>query len=347
MSDIDIRKTGRTGRITLTRPKALNALTWEMIDGMTSALPRLAADDQVEMLVIDAEGDRAFCAGGDIADIYAALKDGNPEVARRFWRAEYPVNKMLFDFPKPVATFLQGYTMGGGVGVGCHGSHRIVGNSSVLAMPECSIGLVPDVGGTLLLARAPGRLGEYLGTTGTRMGPGDAVHVGFADYFVPETDWPALISALEDTGDWTLIDQAATTPPESQLATDQDKINTHFGGETLRDILVSLDADTGDWAKGTRGAIDRNAPLSMAAAIQLIHRARARDRIDEALKQEYRFAHRIVEMGDFQEGIRASIIDRDRTPRWKHPSPEAPTPAEVSAMLLPLGADELVLEALA
>ena len=343
MSEIHIRKTGKTGRITLNRPKALNALTWDMVRQIDAALPAFAEDDEITMLVIDAEGDKAFCAGGDIAGIYKSLTEGDLDHVRQFWREEYPLNLALFQFPKPVATFLQGFTMGGGVGVGCHGSHRVVCESSRIAMPECSIGLVPDVGGSLLLARAPGRLGEYLGTTATRMGPGDAIHAGFADYYIDRENWPALIQTLEQTGDWGAIDAAAETPPDSPLASQQAQIDRHFGGETLRDILSSLEHADDDWSAAALKALNRNAPLSMAAAVQLIHRARTRDRMDEALKGEYRFVHRIAAQGDFQEGIRAAIIDKDRAPKWHHADPASPTPAEVSAMLQPLGADELKL----
>lgn len=344
MSEIEIRKAGRTGRITLRRPKALNALTWGMVDALNDALPRFAADDSIDMLVIDAEGDKAFCAGGDIAGIYKAMVEGKYDEPRRFWRDEYPLNLMLFDFPKPVASFMQGFTMGGGVGLGCHASHRVIGASSRIAMPECGIGLVPDVGGSLLLARAPGRLGEYMGLTGYRMDPGDAIFAGFADYYIPEEDWPALIARLEDTGDWEEIDRAAKEPPEPPIRAQMPNINEHFGGETLRDILTSLNHAADGWCRTTRETLNRNAPLSMACTVELIHRARQRDRMDEALRNEFRFCHRIVEMGDFREGIRAAIIDRDKTPKWRHDTPEAPTPAEVSAMLRPLGPDELKLE---
>jgi enoyl-CoA hydratase len=169
----------------LNRPAALNALTWEMCTPDRGRAGRLGRDDAVAMLVIDAAGEKAFCAGGDIAEMYATGTAGDFDYGRRFWADEYRMNAKLFNFPKPVATFLQGFTMGGGVGVGCHASHRIVCDTSRIAMPECGIGLVPDVGGSLILARAPGRLGEYLGVTAARMGPGDAIYAGFADYLVP------------------------------------------------------------------------------------------------------------------------------------------------------------------
>ena len=194
MSEVDIRVTGRTGRITLHRPKALNALTADMVDRIEAVLDEWAADDRIAMLVIDAEGDKAFCAGGDLAQIYASGIAGDYEPARQFWRTEYRMNAKLFEFPKPVASFLQGFTMGGGVGLGCHASHRVVCENSQISMPETAIGLVPDVGGTMILSRAPGRLGEYLGTTARRMGPADAILAGFADYYVPREAWPALIA---------------------------------------------------------------------------------------------------------------------------------------------------------
>lgn len=344
MSDIEIRKSGRVGRITLRRPKALNALNQPMVDALADALPTLAGDDEVTMLVMDAEGDRAFCAGGDIAGIYHAMVAGDYETPRRFWRDEYRVNKALFDFPKPVAAFMQGYIMGGGVGLGCHASHRIVGDTSRIAMPECGIGLIPDVGGSLLLSRAPGRLGEYAGVTGYRMAAADAVFAGFADYHIPEAEWPALIARLEETGDWEEIDRAAGPLEDAPVRAEISDINEHFGGETLRDILNSLDHGSGEWAAKTRAHLDRLCPISMACTVELVHRARGLDGIDQALRQEYRFGHRIVEKGDLQEGIRATIIDKDKSPKWRHARPEDVTPAEVSAMLRPLGDDELKLE---
>ncbi len=344
MSDIHIRKTGHAGRITLDRPHALNAVTHAQVNAIAAILPEWAADDDVRMLVFDATGDRAFSAGGDLIGIYQSMCAGDFGLARQFWRDEYRLNAALFHFPKPVATFLHGFTMGGGVGVGCHGSHRVVCESSQISMPECGIGLTPDVGGTLILARAPGRLGEYLGTTAHRMGPGDAIYAGFADYYVPKAAWPDLIAGLEETGDWTRIDAATEDAPGSSLSQAQSQIDAAFGGETLRDIVNALRADGSDWAKATLDAFGRNAPLAMAAAVELIHRARARDQIEEALRNEYRFSHRVAEQGDFQEGIRALIVDKDKSPAWAHPTVDGATQPEVAVMLMPLGAEEWTLE---
>ena len=340
-AEVDIRVEGRAGRITVARPTALNAITHDIVRAVDATLTSWAEDDRVALVVIDAAGDRAFCAGGDLVEIYEAGRRGDAGPARAFWRDEYRMNARLFNFPKPVAAFLQGFTMGGGVGLGCHGSHRIVGAGSRIAMPEVSIGLVPDVGGSLLLARAPGRLGEYLGATATRMGPGDAIHAGFADYYLPEEGWAALKAELVETGDWAAVDRAAEAPPESPLAAQAGEIDRHFGGETLGDILRALRAEGGAFAEQTLERMERNAPLAMACAVEMVHRMRGpAATIERALGLEYRYTYRAIGQGDFVEGIRAQIIDKDRAPRWAHRLDGVPL-HEVSAMLMPLGADAL------
>ncbi len=341
--DIHIRKAGRAGRITLNRPKALNALTYQMCLAIEAALDDWTTDDDVALIIIDAVGDKAFCAGGDIADMYATAKAGDFDFGRRFWADEYRLNAKIFNFPKPYAAFMQGFTMGGGVGISCHGSHRVVGDTSQIAMPECGIGLIPDVGGSLLLSQAPGRLGEYLGITGTRMGPGDAILAGFADYYIPEVDWPRIISALEATGDLKVIDDAARPSTEGDLNRLRPWIDRAFGGETAADILRALRSDASDSAQAAIMALERQSPLSVACATEIIHRVRGTDRIERALEQEFRFVWRAAEHGDFIEGIRAAIIDKDRAPKWRYPGIEDVPQVNVSRMLMPLGQNALKL----
>jgi 3-hydroxyisobutyrate dehydrogenase len=336
MSDIDIRTVGRAGRITLNRPKALNAMTYEMCLAIEAALDLWRGGDAVAVVVLDAQGDRAFCAGGDIADLYATGRDGDFAYGQKFWADEYRLNHKIFDYPKPVVSFLQGFTMGGGVGIGCHGTHRVVGESSQIAMPECGIGLVPDVGGSLMLARAPGRLGEYLGVTAARMGPDDAIYVGFADVYVPQASWPDLIRALETDGDPACLAAQAETAPRGELRDALGWIDTLFAGETLGDVRHALAADGGAFAQATLKLMERNAPLSMACTIEMIHRLRGPDlTLEKALDLEYRFTARAMEHGDFLEGIRAAIIDKDRTPAWQFAGQDVPVSA-VSRMLAPL-----------
>lgn len=318
MSDILIRQNGRAGHITLNRPKALNALTWEMCLALERALDRWRDDPAIDLIMIDGAGDRAFCSGGDIADMYAAGQRGDLDYGRRFWRDEYRLNAKIHRYPKPVVTFLHGFTMGGGVGVGCHGSHRIVCDSSQIAMPECSIGLVPDVGGSLILAQAPGHCGEYLGLTGARMDAGDAIYAGFADHYVPADNWGTLKDELAAKG---LADIPNHPAPASQLKNWQADIDAYF-------------TDGTDSAAAAQAAklMGRNAPLAMAVCRDILQAVRANPTIETALDHEFRYTYRCVAQGDFIEGIRAAIIDRDKQPKW-----QPDTQDQIAAMTAPLG----------
>lgn len=326
--------------MTLNRPDALNALTYEMCLGIEAQLDTWEVDEAIQLIIIDAAGDRAFCSGGDISVMYATASVGDYDYGRQFWTDEYRLNAKLATSPKPIISFLQGFTMGGGVGIGCHVPHRIVGQSSKIAMPECGIGLVPDVGGSLLLARGPGRLGEYLGTTTARMNAADAIHMGFADHFVDEARWDALKSALCETGTPEVISSFQQTPDPSPLAALQPEIDRHFAGETLRDILNSLRSEDTEFTRATLQKFNTPSPLSMAATVELIHRSRNADDIVAALGLEYRFTYRSASDGEFVEGIRALIIDKDKNPNWQFGLDDSligPT----TRMLMPLGANAL------
>ncbi len=343
MNGIDIRVAGQAGRITIRRPRVLNALTYEMIPAIVAVLDTWATDEDVNLVVIDAEGKKAFCAGGDIADLYNAGRNGDFEYGRRFWRDEYRLNARLAEYGKPVVSFMQGFVMGGGVGLGCHASHRVVGDTSLVAMPECGIGLIPDVGGSMILATAPGRLGEYLALTSARMGPGDAVHAGFADHYIPEETWPSLVSDLEDSGSATVIEAVARPAPNSPLKAKQSEIDHLFADTSPAGILARLNASLSDLAGTASTALQRNSPLSLACAMEILKRVRANPTIRNALKHEYRFTARASEHGDFLEGVRAQIIDKDRDPKWKL-GLDRVTRHDVAAMMAPLDDGELELE---
>ncbi|ETX30633.1 enoyl-CoA hydratase/isomerase family protein [Roseivivax isoporae] len=333
---VSIRREGRAGRVTLTRPGALNALDHEMCRAISAALIDWAQDPEVSVVLIDAEGERAFCAGGDVARVHREATGGRQAEVQAFWRDEYRMNAMIAEYPKAVVSFLHGYVMGGGVGLGCHASHRVVCESARIAMPECGIGLIPDVGGSLLLARVPGRLGEYLGLTGARMGPGDAIYAGFADLHVPQDGWTELKRALVETGQPAAVAAAAAPAPAATLPDLLNEAEALFAGETLVDVRAALQADDGAFAAEARAALDRGAPLSLGCTLALLHRLKAeRAGIRRALELEYRFTHRALAEADFLEGVRALIVDKDKRPRWRHAA-DALTSEDVAHMFEPL-----------
>ncbi|SOH93193.1 enoyl-CoA hydratase [Monaibacterium marinum] len=342
MSDTDFRIEGHAGRITLNRPEALNALTHQQILDIEKHLIAWRDDPAVQLILIDGAGDRAFCAGGDIQKLYDSGRAGDYDYGRQFWADEYRLNALIWNYPKPYVAIMHGFVMGGGVGVSALGSHRVVTDGTQVAMPECAIGLIPDVGGSMLLGCAPGRLGEYLGLTGARMGPADAIHATFADSYVPTEHIEALKMALCVKGP-DVIDAFAQTPEQGPLQQAQPQIDEHFGGEYAMDIIRSLEHKNGEWEQATLKMLRRNAPFSIACAVEAIHRARNLNRLEDALKLEYRFTARCMEHGEFLEGVRAAVIDKDRNPQWAVARLEELAQISVSQMLSPLGADELKL----
>ncbi|MEM9049373.1 MAG: enoyl-CoA hydratase/isomerase family protein [Pseudomonadota bacterium] len=345
MSDIAIRTRGRVGHITLQRPQALNALTWDMALAIETALDAWADDSDVAMVLIDAEGDRAFCAGGDLQALYDSGRAGDLAYGRRFWADEYRLNAKIAAYPKPYVALCQGFVMGGGVGIACHGSHRVVDETTQIAMPECGIGLIPDVGGSLLLARAAGRLGEYLGLTGARMRGMDAVLAGFADRMIGSQERPALAARLLETGEADRIHEFGSCDASAALADRRDPIDAVFAAPELTGITAGLQPLETGWSQEALTALGHASPLSLQCALRMIRAAReapdAPDAMAQALRREYRFTARCMAQGDFLEGIRAQIVDKDRRPRWRHAGLDAVPPEDVKAMLAPLDRHEL------
>ncbi len=342
MADIVFTQTGYAGRVTLNRPEALNALTYDMAMALADQLRAWATDDTVRVVIIDAAGDKAFCAGGDIADLYATGRAGDFAFGQKFWRDEYRLNDQINRYTKPIVTFMQGFTMGGGVGVGCHASHRIVGETSQIAMPECGIGLVPDVGGSLILANAPGSLGAYLGLTATRMEAGNAIYCGFADHFIPQDLWNEAKAKLSASGDMTDLTAFYTTAPHATLADDRATLDPLFETQDLGTLASRLSSDPSALAQKALKAVSRNSPLAMAVTLKMLDKIKGTD-LRTALAQEYRFTARAMEHGDFLEGIRAAIIDKDRAPKWGQ-SMDTVDEDHIQLMLSDLGDIELSFE---
>lgn len=339
--DVKTRLVGSIGRITLARPQSLNALSHGMTTSIHDALTSWKREAAVQLVVIDAEGERAFCAGGDLTEIYAAAQAGSIDRSRAFWVDEYRLNAEIDRYPVPFVAFMDGIVMGGGVGLSGHGSHRIVTERSMVAMPECSIGMVPDVGGTYLLSRSPGRLGEFLALTGWRMTGADAIFAGFADVQMRSGDLGTLKERLEAKGDVAAIDTFAHKPATAPLAEHMHTIDRHFALDSALECLRSLETDSSDFAQTAAAMIRRGCPLSLACAFELVRGARGLGAIEQALTAEYRFTYRSVTDGQFIEGIRAQIIDKDRNPKWWPDRLEDVADEAVARMLAPLSGAEL------
>ncbi|MFT4726519.1 MAG: enoyl-CoA hydratase [Granulosicoccus sp.] len=318
--DVVVRVEGQVGRLTLNRPSALNALSHEMSLTIEAALIDWQTNDKVTLILIDAQGDKAFCSGGDVTMLYQQGMAGDFESGRQFWSDEYRLNVLINDYPKPFVAVMDGITMGGGIGISAHGSHRIVTERSSLALPECSIGLVPDVGTTHLLSRSGGHLGEFLALTGERLSASDALFAGFADYYVPSERLHALKEALIESGDVNVIERFQQSAEPSVLADRAVGINSVFGDETLSLVIDKLEQLEQKWAQSAAKKIGRSSPLSLLLAFDLVRQARSTPGIRNALNREYRVVSRSMEHGDFLEGVRAALIDRDRKPSWKHAS---------------------------
>lgn len=317
-NDVLIRKEGLAGRITLNRPEALNALSFEMVTEIEKALISWRDDASVRCVIIDGAGEKAFCAGGDIDEMYQAGIKGDFSFSQKFFTEEYRLNAMIARYPKPYLAILHGFVMGGGVGVSGHGSHRVVTSSVKIAMPECGIGLVPDVGSTHLLANASGYLGEFLGMTGYRMNAADAILARFADAHIPESAKDDLIEAIIDTGDLSFIETYETEPEEDTLSSLLDAIDLVFSRRDAMEITEALSTMKEDWAVAALKAFKRGDPLALECTLQLVRRARISNTVEEALAGEFGFTSRAMEYGNFLEGTRAAIVDKDRNPKWKY-----------------------------
>ena len=334
MKDILIRKNGHVGHITLNRPKALNALTYDMILEIEKALISWKENTKIKLILVDSNGDKAFCSGGDVSDLYRHGVSGNYKFGKLFWADEYRLNLLIANYPKPYVVFMQGFTMGGGVGISCHGSHRIVGDTSIIAMPECGIGLVPDVGGSFLLTRKSKELGIYLGITGSHMKADDAIFTNFADFFVEEKYWEEAKSKLIKTGDTTFLNKFKRESLNSPLKKNLRLIIDLFSINKLSLIIKEMEMNP-VFVHSLKKMLSAS-PLSVLTSYHMLQMPEIYLSVKEALKIEYRFTSRAQEYTDFQEGIRSMIIDKDKNPVWKYPNIEEVPIQEVSDLLKPL-----------
>ncbi|WP_419999527.1 enoyl-CoA hydratase/isomerase family protein [Streptomyces boninensis] len=336
---------GRLGRITLNRPKALNALDLGMVRGVHTALTDWADDPGIDAVLLDGAGERAFCAGGDIALMRESAL-GDHGIAQQFWREEYALDALIANYPVPVVGIMDGITMGGGIGLTGHAAVRIVTERSVLAMPEVAIGLAPDVGGALLLTRAPGELGTHMALTAARIGARDAIGCGFADHYVPAARLPELAEALRAPGGDKPDHVAAAfaeQPPEGPdgLLAQRAWIDACYAADSAEEILARLRARPEPAASAAAEALLAGSPTSVKVTLRALRNARAMATVEECLAQDFRLCSRFLDSHDLPEGVRAMVIDKDRSPRWSPDRFEDVPAAAVDAYFAPLPAGEL------
>jgi enoyl-CoA hydratase len=332
--EILTRIDGRVGFVTLNRPKAINSLTQGMVTAMDATLTDWADDDRVGAVVVAGAGDRGLCAGGDVVAIYhSAQADGAQ--ARQFWFDEYRLNARIGRFPKPYVALMDGIVMGGGLGIGMHGSVRVVTETSKIAMPEVGIGLIPDVGGTLLLSRTPGLLGLHVALTGAPFSGADAIALGFADHYVPHAQLQAFSTAIVADGVSPALRAYAEEPPWSELGAQREWIDDCFAGETITDIIAALRSHDEGPAHDAADLISTRSPIALAVTLASVRRAAGYTTLEEALIAEYRVSCAAVRSHDLVEGIRAQVVDKDRNPKWSPASLAAVTDEDVAAYFQP------------
>ncbi|MDZ5450019.1 enoyl-CoA hydratase/isomerase family protein [Labrys sp. ZIDIC5] len=342
LPDVIVERTGSLGRLRLNRPRAMNSLTRDMVHLIAPALDAFEKDAAITAVLLTGEGERGLCAGGDIRALYEGERTPDGTGAK-FWRDEYRVNARIARFPKPYLAVMDGITMGGGIGLSAHGTHRIVTERSRIAMPEVGIGFVPDVGGTWLLAHAPGEIGTYLALTGETIGPADAVYAGLADLQIPQGCIPVLIDELAQLTPGTgneavraLLARHAVQPEPARLAEHRALIDQCFAGSSVEAILQALEADGTQFALKTRDVIASKSPTSLKLTFRLIRLARQADGLEEALEREFAAAVAVAQGHDFYEGVRAAIIDKDRNPRWSPPSLAEVDDRDIEAWIQPV-----------
>lgn len=341
MSEVLTQIEGKVARLRLNRPKALNALTTPMCTAMLEALDTWRTNPAIEVILLDHAEGRGFCAGGDIR-MLAESGAGDGAAARAFFHTEYRLNHRLFTYAKPTVAFMDGITMGGGVGIACPCAVRIATENTKFAMPETGIGLFPDVGGGWYLSRLPGRIGQYLALTGHRLDGAECVGLGLATHYLASavledakariaTDPAALAATLADL---------ATSPPEARILAHRDDIDRLFASDVLEEIYAALEADGGEWALAQLATLKTKSPQTMKVSLRLLHEGATMPTFEDEMRQEYAVGAHVVQRHDFLEGVRAVIVDKDNAPRWEPATPEGVSDHVIDQIFAPLPAAE-------
>jgi enoyl-CoA hydratase len=343
--DVLIHKHGRVGHISLNRPKALHALTLEMCHAMSAALSAWADDGEVEAVILDHSEGRGFCAGGDIAFLRnSALNDGGTS-GRKFFHDEYQLNHQMFTYAKPIVAFMDGITMGGGVGISQPCKYRVATEHTRFAMPETGIGLFPDVGGGWYLARLGGRLGQFLALTGARLDGAECLWTGLATHYLPSEMLAEIKARIIEHPDRIagILSEPVGTPPKARIEGNADKIAKLFGPDRYEDILAGLEAaaDAGDdWAMKERDTLGTKSPQTCKVALRQLATSAGLTDFADNMRMEYRIASRVLTRPDFAEGVRAVIVDKTNDPKWDPATPEGVTEDLLDSIFASLPTDE-------
>ena len=336
-----VSRTGAVARLTLNRPRAIHALTQEMCEALSAALLEWRDDPAVQAVILDhAEGTRGFCAGGDVVSARASVLDDGGVAARAFFHAEYRLNHLLYTYPKPVIAFMDGVTMGGGVGLALPCRYRVATENTLFAMPEGAIGLFPDVGAGIYLARLQGQLGKFLALTAARLDGAECLWAGLATHYLASDDLEEAKAAIarEPAAADEILRDLSSTPPPARLERNAARIDRLFAPDTLEGILAALKADDSDWAGKELKAVASKCPATAKVALRQI--ATAPDHFAEEMAREYALACRMIARPDFAEGVRAVLVDKDNAPRWQPAKPEGVTGEMLDAIFAPLPDDQ-------
>ncbi|MCW2771430.1 MAG: 3-hydroxyisobutyryl-CoA hydrolase [Aeromicrobium sp.] len=318
-----VERRGRLGVLTLNRPRAINALDLPMVRIMQEALDAWAADDDITTVLVTGSGDRGLCAGGDLRGMYRDARDGT-HGSVDFWREEYDLDHTIATYAKPVVALMDGIVLGGGVGISAHASHRVVTERTSIGMPETRIGFVPDVGGPWLLSQAPGELGTHLALTASNAGAADAIALGLADTLVPSDRLAELVACLGSGSAGDALELLAVDPPESGLAEERDWIDGAYAGDDAAEIVARLRSSGLEAARQAADDIESRSPTAVVLTLAALRRAPDLPDLRAALDQDLVVSTALLDIPDMAEGIRAQVIDKDRSPRW-----DPPTLAEV------------------
>lgn len=333
---------GNIGLITLNRPSALNSLNKIMVDAIYEALQQWSPDPSIKAVIIQAAPGRAFCAGGDLRQTYDNMQ-ADRQSPVHFFRDEYQLNSLIFHFPKPYIALLDGITMGGGVGISIHGSHRIGTEKLIFAMPETGIGFFPDIGGTYFLPRISGKVGYYLGLTGARLGVDDALTMGLVTHKVSSSELKNIIDRIATTefsndafaSVTKLMSEFHQPSAQAKLLDHQPEIDRCFKEDNMEAILVALQSTRSEFSLETLKILTTKSPTSLKVTLQALRQGAMID-FDDCMKQELILAHHFAVDHDFKEGIRAVIIDKDQTPHWQPATLEAVTKERVDSYFMSL-----------